>query len=134
MNQSVNNTNKQTNKQTRTTNQKEGIAVDRSQTCYKGHNTLRDMKRPRWLGPGMGVNKKEQKITTVHFSSVQTLDRLGHQGDMTDVSTEILFQSFFFPAEGHCEPFLRGRNVHSLMLSFQHFLCRPRRRPLPKVP
>ena len=27
-----------------------------------------------------------------------------------------------------------GRDVHSLMLSFQHFLCRPRRRPSSKVP
>ena len=27
-----------------------------------------------------------------------------------------------------------GRDVHSLMLSIMHFLCRPRRRPLSKVP
>ena len=27
-----------------------------------------------------------------------------------------------------------GRNVHSLILSIQHFLCQPRRRPSSKVP
>ena len=33
------------------------------------------------------------------FSSVQSLDQLGHQGDMMDNSTEILFIS----AGGHCK-------------------------------
>ena len=54
-------------------------------------------------------------------SSVQSLDRLGHQGDMTDDSSQILFQSFL--REAIVSNSGTGRDVHSLMLSIQHFLC-----------
>ena len=43
------------------------------------------------------------------ISSVQSLDRLGHRGDIGEDSAEIPFQS--------CEQFGVGRHVHSLMLS-----------------
>ena len=52
---------------------------------------------------------------------------------MTDDSAEILlFQPFLLEAivssSGMC------RDVHSVTLSIQHFLCRPRRRPPSEVP
>ena len=56
------------------------------------------------------------------FSSVQSLDQLGHQGDMRDDSAEILFQSFL--QEVLVGSFGMGGDVHSLMF-IQHFLCRP---------
>ena len=64
----------------------------------------------------------------LQFSSVPWL---GHRGDMRDHSAEIFFQSFLqetLVSSG------MGRDVHSLMLSIQHFLCRPRRHPSYKVP
>ena len=61
----------------------------------------------------------------VWFNSVQSLDRLGRQGDMTDDSAEIPFQSFL--QEAIVDSSDMDRAVHSLMLSIQHFLCRPRR-------
>ena len=66
------------------------------------------------------------------FSSVQSLDRLGRRGDTRDDSAEILFQSFL--REAIVSNSGMGRNVYSLRLSIQHFLCRPRRRPPSKVP
>ena len=48
-------------------------------------------------------------------------------GNMTDDSAEILFQSFL--QEALVSSPGMGRDVHSLMLSIQLFLCRPRRRP-----
>ena len=51
---------------------------------------------------------------------------------MMDSSTEILFQSFLQKAVVSSSSF--GRNVHSLTLPVQHFLCRPRRRSLSEVP
>ena len=66
------------------------------------------------------------------FSSVQSLDPLGHQGDMRDDSAEILFQSFL--QEALLSSSSMGRDAHSLMLSIQHFLCQPRHRPPSKVP
>ena len=69
---------------------------------------------------------------SVQFSSVQSLDRLGRRGDMRSDSAEILFQSFLLEALVSSPGM--GRDVHSLMLSMQHFLCRPRRRPPSKVP
>ena len=66
------------------------------------------------------------------FSSVQFLDRLDRRGDTRYDSSEFLFQSFL--REAIVSSSGMGRSVHSLMLSFQHFLCRPRRRPLCKVP
>ena len=47
-------------------------------------------------------------------------------------STEILFQSFLHEALVSSSG--KGREVHSLMLSTLHFLCRPRRHPPSKVP
>ena len=67
----------------------------------------------------------------IMFSSVQSLDRLGRRGDMIDDSAEALFQSFQKGAV--VSSFGMGRDVHSLMLSIQHFLCRPRRRPPSKT-
>ena len=68
----------------------------------------------------------------MQVSSVQSLEQMGRRGDIRDDSAEILFQSFlretFVSSSGI------GRSVHSLMLSIQHFLCRPRRRSPSKVP
>ena len=70
---------------------------------------------------------------SVQFSSLQSHDRLDRRGDMRDGSAEILFQSFLQQALVSSSGM--GRVVHSLMLSIQHFLCRPRtRRPPSKVP
>ena len=55
------------------------------------------------------------------FISVQSLDQLGDQGDMRDLSAEILFQPFL--QEALVSSSGMGRNVHFLMLSIQHFLC-----------
>ena len=51
---------------------------------------------------------------------------------MRDDSAEILFQPFLQEAfvSGSC----MGKNVHSLMLSIQHFLCQPRCHPPSKMP
>ena len=53
-------------------------------------------------------------------------------GVLKDGSAVIPFQSFLRGALVSGSG--TGRDVHSLMLSFQHFLCRPRRRPSSKVP
>ena len=53
---------------------------------------------------------------SVQFSA---LIRLGHQGHMRNDSAEILLQSFL--QEAHLSSSGIGRNVHSLMLSIQHF-------------
>ena len=50
---------------------------------------------------------------------------------MRDDSAEILFQSFLLEALVSSSG--TGRDVHSLMLSIQHFLCRSRRRLFSKV-
>ena len=72
----------------------------------------------------------------MQFNSVWSLDRLDHGGrdggGMRDHSAEILFESFLQEAPG--ARFGVGRDVHSLMLSIQHFLCRSRRRPPSSVP
>ena len=52
------------------------------------------------------------------ISSVQSLDRLGHRGNMRDDSAEILLQSFMQNALVNSSGM--GRDVHSLMLSAQH--------------
>ena len=56
-------------------------------------------------------------------SSVKSLDWLSHWGDtsLRDDSAEILFQS----QEALVSSSGIGRDVHSLMLSIQHFLCQP---------
>ena len=66
------------------------------------------------------------------FSSVQSLDWLGHWGDMRDDSAEILFQSFL--QEALVSSSSMGRYVHSLMLSIQHFSCWPQHHPPSKAP
>ena len=70
------------------------------------------------------------------FSSVQfspmTNWEVGGGVNKRDDSPEILFQSFM--QEALVRNSGVGRNVHSLMLSIQHFLCQPRRRPPSKVP
>ena len=68
----------------------------------------------------------------VLFSSPQSLDRLGRRRDKRDDSVEIFFQSFL--QEAPVSNSDMGRDVHSLMLSIEHFLCRPRRGPPSRVP
>ena len=66
----------------------------------------------------------------VQFSSVPWLiESLSHT---EDDSAEILFQRFL--QEANVSSSGMGRDVHSLMLSIQHFLCPPRRRPPSMVP
>ena len=65
-------------------------------------------------------------------SSVQSLDQFGHQGDMRDDSAETLLQPFL--QEALVSSSGMGRDVHSLMLSIQHFFCRPQPCPPSKVP
>ena len=65
-------------------------------------------------------------------SSVQSLDRLGHWGDMRDNLAEILFKPFLQEALV-CSSGM-SRDVHSLMMSIQHFLCKPWHHPPSKVP
>ena len=80
-----------------------------------------------------GENQKE-----VQFHSVQSHDWSGgflgvfFGGDIRDYLSEILFQSFLLEAlVSGCD---MGRDVHSMMLSIQHFLCWPRCHPPSKVP
>ena len=60
------------------------------------------------------------KNKSVQFSSVQSLSGLDRPGDMTDDSAEILFLSFL--QEALVGSAGMGSDVHSLMLSIQHFL------------
>ena len=73
-------------------------------------------------------------VTVTVFSSVQfsPLTDWVVRGDTRNDSTEILFQSFLQKAlvSGSAV----GKDVHSLMLSVQPFLFRPRRRPPSGVP
>ena len=75
---------------------------------------------------------KQRGRSSVQFSSVQSPDRLGRRENMRDDSAVILVQSFL--QEALVSSFGTGRDVHSLMLSTQHFHCRPRCRPPSKVP
>ena len=62
-------------------------------------------------------------LPKVQFNSVQILDRLGRRRDMTNDSAESLFKSFLREAVvGHSG---MGRDVHSLTLLIQRFLCTP---------
>ena len=71
-----------------------------------------------------------------HFfiSSIHTLDQLGQGGggDMRDASAGILFQSFL--QEAFVSSSGMSRDVHSLTLSIQHFLCPPQHHSPSKVP
>ena len=94
----------------------------------------------------VGFSAKSNLFVTAPFltpravpMSLQSLDRLGRQGDMKDDSAETLFQSFLQEALRSSGPSAvrscgMGRDVHSLMFSIQHFLCRPRRRPPSNLP
>ena len=72
--------------------------------------------------------------TTKHdqFISVQSLDQLGRWRVMRDDSAEIIFRSFL--QEALVSNSGMSRDVHSLVLPTQHFLCRQRRRSHSKVP
>ena len=68
--------------------------------------------------PSPALNQKKK------ISSVQSLtNSLDHQGNITDKSAEILFQSFL--QEALVSSSGMGRDNHSSMLSIQHFLCQP---------
>ena len=54
-----------------------------------------------------------------------------YKRQIRDDSAEIFFQSFL--QEALVGISVMGGDVHNLMLSIQHFLCRPRRRPPSKV-
>ena len=71
-------------------------------------------------------------VSLTRISSVQSLDRLGRWKDTMDDSAEILFQSFL--QEALVSSPGMGRDVHSLMLSILHFLCRLWCRPPRKTP
>ena len=66
------------------------------------------------------------------FSSVQSVDRSGRRGHMTDDSAEMFFQCFLQEAIVSSSGI--GWDAHSLMLSIKHSLRRPRRRPPSNVP
>ena len=73
---------------------------------------------------------------SVHFSALTSwLDHWGGGGGMRMDSTKILFQTFlFFRLEAIVSSSGTGKVVHSLTLSIQHFLCRPRCRPSSNLP
>ena len=64
-------------------------------------------------------------------SSDKTRDLLGIRADIRDDSAEILLQAFLQKALASSPDM--NRDVHSLVLSIQHFLYSPRRRPPSKV-
>ena len=64
---------------------------------------------------------------TPHQWPVQFLHWLGCHGDTRDKSAETLFESFL--QEALVSRSGMDRDVHSLMLTIQYFLCQPRRRP-----
>ena len=81
----------------------------------------------------------QHKFSSVQFSSVQSHDRLcrswgggGVLGGGTLEQRFFFFQSFL--REGVVGSSGMGKDVHSLTLFIQHFLCRPWRRPLSEVP
>ena len=78
----------------------------------------------------IGQPQQFRSVQPQQFRSVQSLDLLGRRRDLRNASTEILFQSFLQKAIVRSSG--KGRDVHSLMLSIRHFLCRPRRLPSSK--
>ena len=81
--------------------------------------------RAPWEGRRKGGRgRRDGRHKKCWTTSVQFLDRLGHQGDFRDDSAEIDFQSFL--REALVSRSGMGRDVHSLTLSIQHFFCRPR--------
>lgn len=79
----------------------------------------------------MDLNQYLSPLFVAQFISFQSLDRLGCRGDMRDNSAEILFQSFL--REAMVSSSGVDRDLHSLTLSTQQFLCRSRRHSLPGV-
>ena len=69
------------------------------------------------------------KVISIQFSP---LTDWTVRGDMIDDPAEILFQSFL--QEAPVSSSGMGRDVHSLMLSIQYFLCCPGCRPPSKMP
>ena len=67
----------------------------------------------------------------ISLQRVDSLDRWSRRADIRDDVAEILFQSF--PQKALMRSSGKGKNVYSLMLSIQHFLCPPRRRQTSKV-
>ena len=76
--------------------------------------------------PPMGVDVDQAGI-----SSVQSFDRLDRQGDTRDSRDPL---PVFFLQEALVSSSSMGRDIHSLTLSIQQFLCQPQRRPPSKVP
>ena len=66
-------------------------------------------------------------ILTLQTGIHRSLDQLGHRADMRDNSAEILFQPFLQEAIVNSSGM--DRDVHSLMLSIQHFLLLTRALP-----
>ena len=64
---------------------------------------------------------EDATLLEFQFSSVQSLDRLSRRGNMTDDSAETLFKRFL--QEAILRSSGKDRDVHSLMLSIQHFPC-----------
>ena len=62
---------------------------------------------------------------------IQQRSSIGSSGGMRDDSAEILISSYLQEALVSTSGMVR--DVHSLKLFIQHFLCRPRRRPLSKA-
>ena len=80
----------------------------------------------------MSVSLGQQILKERFSSGPWPTGSSGGGGDMTDDSAEILFQSFV--PEATVSSSGMGRDGQSLTLAIQDFLCRPRRRPLTKVP
>ena len=74
---------------------------------------LKGIRKAAWIGYWPRLSSK--------LGSVQPPSRLGHQDYMRDDSAEILFQSFLRKAI--VGSFGTDRDVHSLTLSINHFLC-----------
>ena len=89
---------------------------------------------PARLFPGLFTGRPNLfvSVSPFRFGSVQSLGRLGRRGDTRDDSAESIFHSFLREVFKICSDM--KRNVYSLTLSIQHFLCRPRRRPSPRLP
>ena len=103
-----------------------GIPIYTSRDGFFVERRTRDRKVAS-SNPGRSGGRISFPSVNFVFSSVHCLDRLDRRGDMREDSAEILFQSFLQEAVSSSG---MGRDVHPLMLSLQHFLCRPRRRPL----
>ena len=105
-------------------NRSSQINLDNGRNTLERQNSQQYEKHAKLFWQTTGFN--------IQFSSIQSLDHLGHWEYMKDDSAETLYQ--YFLQEALVNSFGMDRDVHSLMLSTQHFLCRPWHRPPPKVP